>query len=139
MGFGCFVDVGAEKEGLVHISQISGTYVEDIEAVVEPGQMVTVWVKSYDLTEGRLSLSMRQPTDTESVANDDVDEFSFRSVDPKGWFNGTVISITDFGFFVQLSRVEGGPTSYGLVHISQIKEGFVEHQADEASVGQTVS
>jgi len=136
--FGCFIDVGAEKEGLVHISQVSGTYIEDIEAVVDAGPMVTVWVTRVDLTGGRLSLSMRQPSDPDSAANDDADEFSFSGVDPTEWFDGKVVSITDFGLFIQLSRVEGGPTSYGLVHISNIKEGFVEHPAEEATVGQTV-
>jgi len=136
--FGCFVDVGAEKEGLVHISQVSGTYVEDIEAVVEPGQMVTVWVRNINIEQGTLSLSMLRPSDPDAAASDDMDEFTFKGVDPKEWFQGTVVSITDFGLFLTLSRVEGGPASYGLVHISNIREGFVEHPAEEATVGQKV-
>jgi len=139
--FGCFVDVGAEKEGLVHISQVAGGYVEDIEAVVEPGQMVTVWVKNVDVENTRLSLSMRPPVSIHSEADDDTDEFDefgFSSVDPEEWFEGTVVSIADFGIFVMLSRFEGGPSHYGLVHISNIRDGFVEHPGEEATVGQKV-
>merc|ERR1712032_723390 len=83
----------------------------------------------------------RPPVSIHSEADDDTDEFDefgFSSVDPEEWFEGTVVSIADFGIFVMLSRFEGGPSHYGLVHISNIRDGFVEHPGEEATVGQKV-
>lgn len=52
--YGVFVDIGATRDGLVHISCLKG-FVEKIEEV-ELGQEVMVWVKSTK--NGRLSLTM---------------------------------------------------------------------------------
>ena len=59
MPFGAFVDLGEKKSGLVHISEVSKTYVQDINDHVKKGDKVKVKVLKID-DNGKISLSMRQ-------------------------------------------------------------------------------
>lgn len=56
--FGAFVDLGAGKEGLLHISKISSKRVEKVEDVLSVGDEVTVKVLEID-NQGRINLSMK--------------------------------------------------------------------------------
>ena len=58
--FGAFVEIGAFTVGLVHISQISSTYIKNIQDAVSVGQEVKVKVLKVDEKAGRISLSMRE-------------------------------------------------------------------------------
>jgi predicted RNA-binding protein with RPS1 domain len=55
--FGAFVDVGSTKDGLVHLSQLSDSYVERVDDFLSIGQVVNVTVLSVD--GEKLSLSMK--------------------------------------------------------------------------------
>jgi len=57
--FGVFVDIGVKQDGLVHISQLSNTYVSDPNTVVKLQQKVTVTVLEVDTARKRISLSMK--------------------------------------------------------------------------------
>lgn len=57
--FGVFVDIGVKQDGLVHISQLSNTYVSDPNEVVKLNQKVTVTVSEVDVPRKRISLSMK--------------------------------------------------------------------------------
>ena len=58
VNFGAFIDLGAGKEGLVHISKISNERIKNIEDVLHEGE--TVKVKVLDIDEqGKISLSMK--------------------------------------------------------------------------------
>ena len=48
--FGCFVDIGAERDGLVHRSCMSRKGIASVKDFVMRGQMVDVWVKSVEFT-----------------------------------------------------------------------------------------
>lgn len=133
--FGVFVDVGADRDGLVHISRVSDGFVDDIESIVEPGQAVKVWVMDVS-ADGKLGLTMVKDRGTGAAATADLD--GFKELPTDELIDGTVTAVTDFGLFVTVAPPGGGPTAQGLVHISQIREGFVEHPADEAEVGQKV-
>jgi len=61
--FGAFVDIGVHQDGLVHISELSDTYVKDPAAVVKVNQKVSVTVIDVDLARNRISLSMKTTTD----------------------------------------------------------------------------
>ncbi|MDN6162386.1 MAG: S1 domain-containing RNA-binding protein [Atopostipes sp.] len=56
--FGAFVDLGDNKTGLVHISEVSDKFVEDINDELKVGQIITVKVLSID-DDGKIALSMR--------------------------------------------------------------------------------
>ena len=57
--FGAFVDIGIKQDGLVHISNLSKTYVQDPSSVVKLNQHVMVKVLSVDLERKRIQLSMK--------------------------------------------------------------------------------
>lgn len=57
--FGAFIDLGDNKTGLVHISEVSDSYVENINEELEVGQKVTVKVLSI-ANDGKIGLSIRK-------------------------------------------------------------------------------
>jgi protein Tex len=57
--FGVFVDIGVKQDGLVHISQLSNTFVSDPNQVVKLQQKVTVTVTEIDVARKRISLTMK--------------------------------------------------------------------------------
>ena len=57
--FGAFVDVGVHQDGLVHVSAMSDTFVDDPHTVVRSGQVVKVKVMEVDVDRQRLGLSLR--------------------------------------------------------------------------------
>jgi uncharacterized protein len=57
--FGAFVDVGVHQDGLVHISQLSDTFVKDPREIVKPGDVVKVKVQEVDQPRKRISLTMK--------------------------------------------------------------------------------
>lgn len=64
--FGCFVDVGVHQDGLVHISQLSDTFVKNPADVVKPGQKVHVTVVEVDIPRKRIALSMKSNATVEA-------------------------------------------------------------------------
>jgi uncharacterized protein len=57
--FGAFVDIGIKQDGLVHISNLSKTYVQDPSTVVKMHQHVMVKVLAVDIDRKRIQLSMK--------------------------------------------------------------------------------
>jgi len=57
--FGAFVDIGVHQDGLVHISQLSNTFVSDPNQVVKVGQVVKVRILEVNAQLKRISLSMK--------------------------------------------------------------------------------
>lgn len=57
--FGCFVDVGVKQDGLVHISNLSDTFVKDPNEVVQLHQHVKVKVLEVDIARKRIGLSLK--------------------------------------------------------------------------------
>lgn len=69
--FGAFVDIGVHQDGLVHISSLSNSYVDDPHKVVKAGDIVKVKVLDVDIARKRIALTMRldeQPGDANSSA-----------------------------------------------------------------------
>ncbi|XXJ20903.1 Tex family protein [Desulfovibrio caledoniensis] len=58
--FGAFVDIGVHQDGLVHISQLSDSFVRDPSDVVAAGKEVEVTVLSVDVQRRRIGLSMKK-------------------------------------------------------------------------------
>ncbi len=57
--FGAFIDIGGGKNGMVHISEVSPTYVADINDFLKVGQIVKVKVISID-ERGKVALSIKR-------------------------------------------------------------------------------
>jgi protein Tex len=58
--FGAFVDIGVHRDGLVHISELSSSFVTDPHSVVSINARVRVKVLAVDVARNRISLSMKQ-------------------------------------------------------------------------------
>jgi uncharacterized protein len=74
--FGAFVDIGVHQDGLVHISQLSDTFVDDPNLIVKVGQHVWVNVTECDVKRKRIALSMKgegQVSTIKSAAKPEVE------------------------------------------------------------------
>ena len=58
--FGAFVDIGVKQDGLVHVSEISHTYITDPNQVLKLNQHVHVKVTEVDVARKRIALSIKQ-------------------------------------------------------------------------------
>lgn len=56
--FGAFVDIGLHDDGLIHISQMSKSFVKHPSQVISVGDVVTVWVSKIDKERGKINLSL---------------------------------------------------------------------------------
>ncbi len=124
--FGIFVDVGGH-DGLVHRTEICW---KDIPAPppgkFRPGQRIKVMVLEADRKEERISLSIKRlrPNPWEGIA---------QRYPPGAKVKGKVVSVTDFGVFVELEEdVEG------LVHVSELSWAPVKHPKEVVQPGQEV-
>lgn len=63
--FGAFVDIGVHQDGLVHVSQLSDTFVKDAAEIVKVAQRVQVTVTEVDIPRKRIALSMKSKPDFE--------------------------------------------------------------------------
>lgn len=120
--YGAFVDIGAERDGLVHISMLKKGNVKRVEEVVEVGDKVEVWIHRVDPEAGRLELSMLKPVD-----------LKWDDIKPGMTLNGKVVRLESFGAFVDV-----GAERPGLVHISELSTNYVKQVSDVAKVGDQV-
>lgn len=58
--FGAFVDIGVKQDGLVHVSEISHTYISDPSEALKLNDKVKVVVTEVDLARKRIALSIKQ-------------------------------------------------------------------------------
>jgi small subunit ribosomal protein S1 len=120
--FGAFVNIGVGQDGLVHISQLTEGRVSRVADVVSVGDEVTVWVTKVDLPRGRISLTMIEPP-----------ECSLEDLKPDMVLTGKVTRLARYGAFVDI-----GVERDGLVHVSEIAQGYVRDAAEYVSVGEEV-
>ena len=67
MPFGVFVELAPDCSGLVHISRLAETYVEDMHEVVSIGDIVSAYVEGIDDKHRRVSLSLVSPQRLEEL------------------------------------------------------------------------
>ena len=125
--FGVFVDLGG-VDGLVHITDLSWGRISHPSEVVKLDQTVNVVVLDFDQEKKRISLGMKQlmPHPWENI------ELKY----PVGTkVQGKVVSLTDYGAFVEIEKgIEG------LIHISEMSwTQHVKHPSQMVSMGQMVN
>jgi small subunit ribosomal protein S1 len=79
--YGVFVDIGAEKEGLVHISELSHDYVNHPGEVVKVGDEVDVQVLGFNKRKRRIDLSRKALLETAEAARAEVEAVEEELVD----------------------------------------------------------
>lgn len=67
--FGAFVEIETGEKGMVHISEISRSFVDDIKNVLKIGQAVKCKVVSIS-EDGKIALSIKQAEDNDSKKSD---------------------------------------------------------------------
>jgi small subunit ribosomal protein S1 len=120
--FGAFVNLGAETDGLVHISEMGTGRVNKPSDVVSEGDIVTVWIKDVDRKNRRISLSMIEPP-----------EVDIRSLQPDTVLTGRVVRLESFGAFVDI-----GAGRDGMIHVTEMGRGYVGSPSEIVSVGDEV-
>jgi small subunit ribosomal protein S1 len=124
--YGAFVDLGG-MDGLLHITDLSWGRVGHPSEVVQVGQEIRVKVLKHDLEKGRVSLGMKQLTP-------DPWEMVPRTYHAGDRVTGRVVSLTDYGAFVELE-----PGVEGLVHISEMSwSKRLRHPSKILNVGDRV-
>ncbi|HBJ46776.1 MAG TPA: 30S ribosomal protein S1, partial [Deltaproteobacteria bacterium] len=118
--FGIFVGLDEGIDGLVHVSDISWKQRQFKPAdVASKGDDIEVKVLNIDVEQERLSLGIKQLTEDPWK---NLDENNPLGTD----ITGTVVNLTDFGIFVEVSDgVEG------LVHISEIDDSIQKNKIHE--------
>ncbi len=58
--FGCFVDIGIKESGLIHVSNLSDTFVKDVNAIVQLNQQIIVKVLEVDIPRKRIQLALKK-------------------------------------------------------------------------------
>ena len=58
--FGCFVDVGVKESGLIHVSNLSDSFVKDVNEHVQLQQQITVKVLEVDIARKRIQLKLEK-------------------------------------------------------------------------------
>ncbi|CAK0794560.1 unnamed protein product, partial [Prorocentrum cordatum] len=126
--------------GLVHVSEIRYGFVQDINAVAEVGDTVSVRVMKVDLDSGRVAFSMKPSLDSSTGSPPDLDALE-RARAEGLWLNATVVRVEQYGLRVQVVPPGSQPDAlpnHGLVHVSEIQYGFVHDISAVAEVGDTV-
>ena len=131
--YGAFIDIGAQTDGLLHISQLTSGYVSNVSDVLAEGQEIQVRIMNIDIGKNQVALSLmteeeeaagqqaakeqreqRQQREQRSERSDSRqsnrrdDDPTLRSLSEKGWdtdafVEGTVVSTVDFGCFVRIN------------------------------------
>jgi small subunit ribosomal protein S1 len=124
--YGAFIDLGG-IDGLLHVSDMSHGRVRHPSELVQVGDTVTVKVLKFDPEKERISLGMKQ------AIPDPWSDASHRYV-PGTRVIGRVVSVTDYGAFVELETgVEG------LIHISEMTwSRRMKHPSKVMKVGDQV-
>lgn len=118
--FGAFVDIGAGRDGLVHISELSVGRVNNVKDLVEVGQEVTVWIKRLNRERNRISLTMISP-DTKTI----------RDLEEGELISGVVTRMAPYGAFVDI-----GVGTDALLHVREMGSGFIAKPEDVVEVGE---
>ena len=124
--YGAFIDLGG-IDGLLHITDMSWGRINHPSQMFEVGQEIEVKVLSYDEGRQRVSLGYKQlQTDPWLTVAERY------TVDSRA--KGTVVSLTDYGAFVEMEQgVEG------LIHISEMSwSKRIKHPSKVVQVGDEV-
>lgn len=123
--YGAFVDLGG-VDGMVHISELSWRRIKNPSEVVSVGDVIEVYVKSFDTEKRRVSLGYKK-------AEDNPWSIFLRDYKEGDVVNVKIVSMTAYGAFANI--IEGID---GLIHISQISHDRIAKPQDVLTVGQEV-
>ena len=124
--YGAFVDIGG-IDGMVHISELSWNRIKHPSEVVNVGDTVEVYIKSFDREKGKISLGYKK-------AEDNPWEILKNQYPVGTECEVEIVGLTPFGAFARII-----PGIDGLIHVSQISDERIEKPEDVLSIGQKVN
>lgn len=119
---GAVVDIGLDRPGFLHLTQIGEKPVKRIEDVLTEGQEIEVWVRKANAGKDFIELTTSEPLALE-----------WRDIKKGMKLRGTVIKNEKFGAFVEV-----GAERPGLVHVSELSHDYVRTPEDVVKVGDEV-
>ena len=123
--YGAFIDLGG-VDGMVHTTELSWKRIKSPAEVLSVGDVVTVFVKSFDKEKKRISLGYK--TEETNPWFIFTNQYQVGDVVPV-----KIVSMMPFGAFAEI--VDGVD---GLIHISQIAMTRIGKPADVLEIGQNV-
>ena len=124
--YGAFVDLGG-IDGLLHVSDLSYGNVTHPSSVIHVGETISVKVLKFDRDKERISLGLKQLHPDPWAT---IDE----RYPPQSRVIGRIVSVTDYGAFVELE-----PGVEGLIHISEMTwSRRMKHPAKVVKAGDQV-
>ena len=123
--FGAFVDLGGGVQGLLHVSEMGWSRVDDVSKAFKAGDEITVKVLRVDDDKQKISLGLKQLSeDPWSRVPSTYEVGQVRS--------GRVTRLAEFGAFVELE-----PGIEGLAHASTFPADRARNWSSQVAVGTT--
>ena len=126
--FGAFIDLGG-ADGLVHLSELSWKRVNHPREVLKVGQTVKAQVINIDPDRKRIGLSLKR-----------LESDPWSSIEKRyrigQLVEGTITKLAKFGAF---ARIKGDEEIEGLIHVSELALGHVNHPKEVVEESQVVT
>ena len=119
--YGALVDIGTGQDALLHISQLAEGEQRRFDEVVQVASDITAYVYKTR-RDGYVALTMEKPP-----------MVPWQSIKQGNTYMGEVIRVEKFGVFVDF-----GAERPGMVHVSEMADGYVKSPSDIAAIGQEV-
>src|SRR5437868_1922324 len=124
--YGAFIDLGG-LDGLLHITDMSWSRIQNPNEIFKVGETIQVKVLKFDRDRERVSLGYKQLIPDPWATTVERYAIGLR-------VKGKVVSLTDYGAFVELE-----PGIEGLVHVSEMSwSKRVKHPSKLLSTGQEI-
>ncbi|MCU0511838.1 MAG: S1 RNA-binding domain-containing protein [Anaerolineae bacterium] len=120
--YGALVSIGLEQDALLHISQMGNADFRNIEDVLKEGEALDAYVLKVDKKTARVALTMIKPP-----------SLPWDAIRSNAVYEGEVIRIEKYGAFIDI-----GAERPGMVHVSEMTDGYVQSPEDVVKVGDKV-